>query len=73
VDGREAEFRGREGVVSVIAVVVVSLIGRGGWKPLIKASKCLFTVVEISLHKAIRGLWSQARSLWTALNCKYSS
>ena len=38
-----------------------------------KASKCLFAVTEISLHRALRGLRSRKGSLRTLSDSKYSS
>ena len=46
---------------------------RGGWAPLMYASKCLFATTDISLQRAVRGLQSLAGSLQTTSVCKYSS
>ncbi len=67
------EAGGEVVVVVVAAVAAFSLVGRGGWEPLMKALKCLFAIFDMSAQRAVRGLQSLTGRLRTSLDSRYLS
>jgi hypothetical protein len=50
------EERGFSKEEGEVVVAVFSLVGQGGWELLIKVLKCLFTIANMFIHRAIKGL-----------------